>query len=298
MRIFALVSAGLGAIILAWLFFGAPSRSVDMASHTGDVARGAYVVRLAGCVSCHTMPKGKDAPQGGPFLAGGPKLATPIGNFYGPNITPHPETGIGSWSADNFADALVNGHSPTGHLYPVFPFTSYSKMTDQDIADLWAWLKTVPADATPSRAHEISSPFAARALMAPWKTFFHDVEQLEARSDRSPAWNRGRYIVEGIGHCSECHTPRGTFGAPDRSRSLEGSTLPPKSEKVPAITAEALAKRGYGKGDLLMAFQFGLEPDGDVLGGAMGEVLTDQLGHLTMEDLGAIATYLLGDAAE
>jgi mono/diheme cytochrome c family protein len=295
MRKFALVPVGLAAIILAWLFVGTPSRSVDMVSVTGDATRGAYVVRLAGCVSCHTAPKTKAAPQGGPFLAGGSKLATPFGIFYGPNITPHREAGIGTWNGDEFADALVNGHSPTGHLYPVFPFTSYSKMTDQDIVDLWAWLKTVPGDATPSRAHEISNPFAARALMAPWKTLFHDVEPFETRADRSPAWNRGRYIVDGIGHCAECHTPRGRFGALDPGRSLEGSTLAPKSEKVPAITAEALAKRDYGKGDLLMAFQFGLVPDGDVLGGSMGEVLSDQLGHLTMQDLGAIATYLLDE---
>lgn len=290
--------AGLGIALLAWLFLGAPSRTIDMDALNGDAARGAYVVRLAGCVSCHTQPKE------GKLLGGGPALNTPFGVFFGPNITSDITEGIGAWTADEFVDALVNGHSErTGHLYPVFPFTSYSKMNDRDVADLWAFLQTVPPDATPSRPHEISSVLAARILMAPWKTLFHDSDPINDNPKRSPSWNRGRYIVSGIGHCTECHTPRSRFGALDSDRHLEGGVLPPrgaaaKGEKVPAITSQALAKRGYSKADLLMAFRFGLTPDGDVLGGAMGEVLTDQLEHLSAEDLEAIAGYLLDTPPE
>lgn len=293
MRRLLIVLVGLGLPVFLWLFLGAPNRTIDMEALEGDAVRGAYVVRLAGCVSCHTVPKS------GNMLAGGAPLATPFGTFYAPNITSDPVYGIGSWTADKFADALVNGHSArTGHLYPVFPYTSYSKMTSQDAADLWAWLQTVEASSAPSKSHDISNPFLSRILLAPWKTLFQDGDLLEATPDRSEAWNRGRYIVEGIGHCTECHTPRGTFGALDRTRHLEGGKLLPKGEKVPAITGEALAKRGYTRGDLLMAFHYGLAPDGDVLGGSMGEVLSDQLEHLTLQDLEAIATYLLDSNVE
>lgn len=292
--------AFLGTSLLIWLFFGAPNRTIDMDALTGDVAKGSYMVRLSGCVSCHTQPKK------GKLLGGGPALNTPFGVFFGPNITSDTTEGIGAWTAGEFADALVNGHSErTGHLYPVFPFTSYSKMEDRDVADLWAFLQTVPPDATPSRPHEISSPVATRLLIAPWKTLFLDSGPFKENPDRSPAWNRGRYIVSGIGHCAECHTPRGRLGALDQDHPLEGSVLPPRSqsadtrgEKVPAITPEALTKRGYTKADLLMAFRFGLTPDGDVLGGSMGEVLTDQLEHLSAADLEAIATYLLSSPTE
>lgn len=296
MRNLLFVLAGLGLLTAAWLFFGGAQRTVDIEVWEGDALRGAYVARLAGCVTCHTLP------EGGAMLAGGAPLATPFGTFYGPNITSDPVHGIGSWTGSEFADALVNGHSArTGHLYPVFPYTSYSKMTSPDVADLWAWLQTVEANNTPSRPHDISNPFLARALMAPWKTLFHDVQELAAMPEQSPAWNRGRYIVDGIGHCTECHTPRGSLGVLDRRRHLEGGTLPPKGgskgEKIPAITAEDLAKRGYARADLLMAFRYGLAPDGDVLGGSMGEVLSDQLEHLSADDLEAIATYLLSGPA-
>lgn len=292
--------AGLGIISLAWLFFGGPTRAINMNTLQGNAGRGAYVARLAGCVSCHTVPESEKV------LAGGPKLVTQFGAFYGPNITQHKDEGIGLWTGADFADALVNGHSrETGNLYPVFPFTSYAKMTDQDVADLWTWLKTVPPDDTPSKPHEITNPLAVRVLMAPWKTLFHNVALLEDIPERSSAWNRGRYIVEGPGHCTECHTPRGKFGALDTDRHLEGGRLFVKGskisstgEKVPAITASALTERGYGRGDLLMAFQYGLTPDGDVLGGSMGEVLTDQLGYLSLEDLTAIAAYLTGASPE
>lgn len=293
MRPLFLTLIGLGLAVAVWLFLGGPNRTLDMQALSGDAERGAYIVRLAGCVSCHTKP------DGGDLLAGGPPLVTPFGTFYGPNITSDPEHGLGGWTAGEFADTLINGHSAkTGHLYPVFPYTSYSKITSSDAADLWAWLQTVEANATPSRPHDISNPLLVRALMAPWKTLFHDVRTLEPVPGRSDAWNRGRYIVAGIGHCAECHTPRSRFGAIDTTRHLSGGTLPSKSgkkgEKVPAITTEALIERGYTPADFLLTFRIGLTPDGDVLGGSMGEVLSDQLEHLTTEDLEAIATYLLG----
>lgn len=294
MRRFLIILAGIGLPVTGWLFFGGPHRTVDMTAYEGDADRGAYIVRLAGCVSCHTIPKN------GALLAGGPPLATPFGTYYAPNITSDPDHGIGDWSADEFAGALVNGYSTrTGHLYPVFPYTSYSKMTSQDVADLWAWMQTVEASSTPSKAHDVSNPFVLRLFLAPWKTLFHDGELLEADPDRSETWNRGRYIVDGIGHCTECHTPRSNLGVLNRRKHLEGGVLPPKGdkkgEKVPPITTHALAKRGYTRADLLMTFRYGLTPDGDVVGGSMGEVLSDQLEHLSAEDLEAIATYLLAN---
>jgi mono/diheme cytochrome c family protein len=281
---------GFGLLLAAILFFGTPNKSYTFDDAEGDSDKGAYLVRLAGCVSCHTRP------NGGLFLAGGGPIETPFGIFYGPNITPDLDDGIGDWSLEAFSDALVNGHSKTkGPLYPVFPFTSYSKMKPQDIADLWAYVSKVDVQTGSPPPHDLNSPFIQRVLLRPWKTLFLKPGEIEDDPEMSPTWNRGRYIVEGLGHCTECHTPRSRFGAPDNSRALEGSVLTKENEKVPAITALALGKRGYDKGGLMMAFKYGLTPDGDVLGGSMGEVLSDQLQHLTTEDLDAIAAYLLAD---
>lgn len=277
------------ALVGLYLFFGAPSRAPDFSGLEGDAARGAYVLRVAGCVSCHTKP------DGGAFLAGGAPLETPFGTFHAPNITSDDTAGIGAWTRDDFADALLNGKGPHGSLYPVFPFTAYAKMTDQDLLDLWTYMQSVPAVAEPAPRHALDNPLLVRPLMRPWRTLFFKPGTLAPVDGKTESWERGRYIVEGIGHCTECHTPRNSLGVLQTKRDRQGGTLPPRGEKVPAITADALKARGYDHGDLLMAFQYGLTPDGDVLGGSMGEVVSDQLGHLTPEDLAAIATYLLDE---
>ncbi len=281
----------LGVGLALYLFLAVPEQQRDLRNLTGNAERGAYVVRLAGCVACHTLPEGK-----GDLLAGGAPLKTPFGTFIAPNITPHPDQGIGTWSQDAFVAALVNGRAPNGaHLYPVFPYPSYARMTDQDIADLWAYLQTVPESPTASRPHALSFPFTLRFLMAPWKTLFFDPAPFVPDPARSARWNRGAYLVNGPGHCGVCHTPRGWFGQSDDSRALEG-TVGLDGEKVPAITAAALREKGWTVDELAFGLQFGFEPSGDVLGGSMGEVIQNSTSHWSLEDRMAVAEYLLSES--
>lgn len=257
----------------------------------GDPERGAYVARLAGCIACHTNEAG-----GGELLAGGPPLKTPFGTFYGPNITPDPISGLGNWSLNDFARALRHGISPEGEpYYPAFPYTFYSKLTDQDVADLWAAMKTVPNADIPSKTQDLGFPFNQRWALRGWQNFFFDSERFEDDPSRSDAWNRGRYIVEGPAHCGACHTPRNLLGAGDAEEALHGAGGLPGGERSPPITPSALIKRGWTENNLAFGLRFGTKPNGDVLGGSMGEVIRDGTSWLTDDDLRAIAHYLLNN---
>src|SRR5690606_23286716 len=182
--------------------------SVPGAAEDDAVRRGEYVFNAAGCLGCHTDAKG-----GGKPLAGGRPLETPFGVFYAPNITPDPATGIGTWSLDDFRRALRDGEMPSGEAYyPSFPYTSLPGMSDADIADLFAYLKTREPVVRPNRAHELRFPFGWRFLMRFWRALYFESGPLEPVTDQSPEWNRGRYLVEALGHCAECHTPRNALG--------------------------------------------------------------------------------------
>ncbi|HEY5598718.1 MAG TPA: cytochrome c, partial [Kiloniellales bacterium] len=172
------------------------------------VARGAYVFRAAGCYACHTDSKNKGAP-----LAGGRALVTPFGTFYTPNITPDPATGIGAWPVADLARALREGLAPDGsHFYPAFPYTSYTGMIDQDVGDLRAYLMAQPPVVQANRPHELYLPFRLRALVSVWKWLFFTPGRLAEEPTRDAAWNRGAYLVQALGHCGECHTPRDALG--------------------------------------------------------------------------------------
>ncbi|TNE58336.1 MAG: c-type cytochrome [Alphaproteobacteria bacterium] len=267
-----------------------PRQDADLANVAGDRARGAYLLKLGGCAACHTA-------EGAAPFAGGVALKTQFGTFFGPNITPDETAGIGGWSREDFANAMLNGKGQHGEsLYPVFPYTSYQHLSLQDVADMWSALQEVTPSATPSKPHEINPFFLNRRYMAIWQIlFFSPGSALAERPAKSDAWLRGQYIVNGPGHCGECHTPRNGFGARDEKRHLAGSVLPPDNEKVPAISTAALMQNGWTKEDLIWALQIGLLPDGDVMGGSMGEVIDGSLSQLTDEDIGAIATYLLNE---
>ncbi len=277
----------LGIIALPVLFLSVPAQERSLSDLEGNAERGAYVVRLAACISCHTR-------SGGALLAGGAAIKTPYGDFFAPNITPDSENGIGDWTLSEFAEALLNGTSPNGsHYFPVFPYTSYSKLTDQDIVDLWAYIRTVPPSSAPSEAHSVSAPFGWRFLLAPWKMLFFSPAPLEIRPDRSEGWNRGAYIVLGPGHCVECHTPRDVLGNLDRSRLLKGSKTGPGGEIVPAITTESLIANGWTERGIVFGLSSGFMANGDSFSGSMGEVIRDSTKHLTDEDRRAIAEFLL-----
>jgi mono/diheme cytochrome c family protein len=289
MRFAILAAAVVVAAVLVWLFvpFPATPPTIDV---TGDPERGAYVLRMGGCVSCHTDSKG-----GGAFLAGGRPLATPFGTFYTPNLTPDPETGIGGWSTGAFVQAMIKGVSPEGHdYYPAFPYTSYARMSVQDLADLKAYLDTVEPVANQVPAHDLAFPFGFRALLKPWKVMYFREHTFEPDANHSDSWNRGAYLVNGPTHCGECHTQRNSLGAMERSRFLAGNSRGPDGKPVPNITPHPDDGIGsWSPSDVTFALQTGILPDGDVLGGAMSEVVRDSTGHLTPEDRAAIAEYLL-----
>jgi mono/diheme cytochrome c family protein len=292
MRIAALALGLLVAAVLVWLLVPFPTTppSVEV---TGDAERGAYVLRMGGCASCHT-----DSANQGAFLAGGRSLATPFGTFYTSNITPDPETGIGGWSTGEFVQAMTKGVAPEGHdYYPAFPYTSYANMTVQDLADLKAYLDTVEPVANPVPPHELEFPYSLRPLLKPWKAIFFREDGIEPDPNQSASWNRGAYLVRGPSHCGECHTPRNPLGARDESRQLAGTRDGPDGKPVPNITPDPEAGiGGWSPTDITFALQTGILPDGDVLGGAMSEVVRDSTGHLTQEDRTAIAEYLLSVA--
>lgn len=284
-----LVLAVIGAA--AAVYFLRPVRGPDRdLTLTADAGRGAYLIRLGGCVSCHTNAEG-----GGAFLGGGAGLATPFGTFYPPNITPHPEAGIGSWTLAQFSDAMSNGEGPQGHLYPAFPYDAYTLMSDQEIVDLFAALQAVEPVADPAPPHEIMFPFNIRLAMAGWKTLFFAPRRFAPDPAQSEQWNRGAYLANGPGHCITCHSPRNLFGAIEAGRAFEGNREGGPGGRTPAITAEALRDDDYDVASLVDALKTGFTPGFDVLGGAMAEEIKDATSHWTDADLEAVAVYLLDE---
>jgi len=264
--------------------FSATARADD-----GVVERGAYLFATAGCLACHSQPKG------GAPLAGGHAFETPFGTFISPNITPDPEHGLGSWSEADFVRAMREGRAPDGSAYyPVFPFTSYTGMTDADLTALWAYLKSVEPVAQPNQAHEVSFPFTTRWPALAWQWLFFEPAAFTPDPDKGEAWNRGAYLTRHLGHCGECHTPRNRFGVMDEARYLAGNPAGPDGKKVPNITPDdKTGLGGWAQIDMTYFLETGFLPDGDFTGGAMEEVVENTTSKLTKEDAGAMAEYLL-----
>ncbi len=250
--------------------------------------RGAYIFAAAGCKGCHTAKRGET-------LAGGRPLETPFGVFYGPNITADPEHGIGSWSDADFIRALSQGVAPDGSdYYPVFPYTSFTAMTPEDMLDLKAYIFSLPAVAEPNREHEIALQVRFRPVLAPWKLL--NLEQGPVRDDpgQSETWNRGRYLVQALGHCGECHTPRGADGSALGDMLMAGTQDGPEGDSVPNITPHRDTGIGrWSASDVEFLLEIGMLPDGDFVGSTMGEVVDETTSQLTGEDRAAITEYLL-----
>jgi mono/diheme cytochrome c family protein len=256
------------------------------ASAQGDAKRGAYLTKAAGCVGCHT-----EAKKGATPFAGGRALKTPFGVFYGPNITPHPSAGLGRWSEADFVRAMRLGLRPDGaHYFPAFPYPSFTRITDADLRDLWAYLRTLPPSARSSQAHDLRFPFGWRFLVMGWKWLFFSPGPFSPDQKRTPLLQRGAYLVEALGHCGECHTARNFLGGPKRDRALAGAAKGPDSDRIPNLTPAKLKK--WNDAELKGFLQTGLTPDGDVAAETMGEVIRNTTGELTPEDLAAIIAYL------
>ncbi len=257
-------------------------------AQSGDAERGAYMLVAAGCVACHTVL------NDGAFLAGGRELKTDFGSFFTPNITPDPETGIGNWSDEDFIRAMKKGVSPDGgRYYPTFPYTSYTRMTRQDMLDLKAYLDTVLPVRNAVPDHDLAFPFGIRASMIGWQLLFFDDTPFEADTTKSDAWNRGAYLVNGPGHCGECHTPRNLLGVVDSGRPLAGNANGPEGDAVPNITPHSSGIGGWSEDDIVSMLEVGLLPDGDFAGGAMTDVIEESTSKLSEDDRKAIASYLL-----
>jgi mono/diheme cytochrome c family protein len=251
----------------------------------GDAKRGEYLAKAGGCLGCHTEEREKAVPY-----AGGRALKTPFGTFHGPNITPHPQAGIGRWSEADFVRAMREGRRPDGaHYYPAFPYSSFTRIADDDLRDLWAYLRSLAPNAQPSKPHELGFLYRWRFVLVFWKWLFFDAGPLAPDPALSAPLNRGRYLVDALGHCGECHTPRNWLGGPKKSRYLGGAKLGDDA-KAPNITSARMKK--YGAGELKEILQTGLYPDGDVMGDTMGEVVRNTTSQLTGADLDALVAYL------
>jgi mono/diheme cytochrome c family protein len=251
----------------------------------GDAKRGEYLAKAAGCIGCHTEDK-KDAVA----FAGGRALKTPFGTFYGPNITPHPQAGIGRWTEADFIRAIREGDRPDGKNYfPAFPYPSFTKISDADLGDLWAYLRTLPPSARANQEHEMRFPFGWRFLVTFWKWFFFTPGPFTNLQGLSDIANRGAYLVQALGHCSECHTPRNFFGGPKKSRFLAGGKGP-DGKDVANLTPARL--KTWSDKDLQDLLTTGIDPEGDVVAETMGEVVRSTTSQLTPADLNALIAYL------
>ncbi|WP_343079015.1 cytochrome c [Ostreiculturibacter nitratireducens] len=283
----AIAFAGLVVAAAFWLLT-APDPLPDdaLAGLTPDPVRGEQVFWAAGCASCHMAPgaEGEARLQ----LAGGQRFPSPFGTFLAPNISPDAEHGIGGWTAQDLANAMIRGVSPDGqHYYPVFPYSSYAKAELQDVADLHAFLMTLPPVATPNQPHDVGFPFSVRRSLGGWKTLFYSADWV-VDGDLTPEQERGRYLVEALGHCGECHTPRNALGGSDRSRWLAGGPVPAGEGTFPNITP---AKLAWSEADIVEYLTSGFTPEYDSAGGHMALVV-ENTSRLPPEDRAAIAAYL------
>ena len=251
----------------------------------GDAKRGQYLAKVGGCIGCHTEDK-KDAAS----FAGGRALKTPFGTFYGPNITPHPEAGIGRWTETDFIRAMRFGERPDGaNYFPAFPYPSFTRIADTDLRDLWAYLRTLAPNSRANQTHDLRFPFGWRLLVTGWKWLFFTPGALASDGQRSPVVNRGAYLVQALGHCGECHTPRNFLGGPKQDRFLAGGKGP-DDKRIPNLTPTRLKK--LGDGELKDFLQTGIFADGDVAAESMGEVVRNTTSQLTADDLTALMAYL------
>ena len=254
------------------------------------MARGEYIFRAGVCTGCHTDTKG-----GGEFLAGGRPLKTPFGIFYSPNITPDPVTGIGGWSDADFARAMTEGVAPDGtHYFPVFPYTAFTGMIAADLADLKAYLDTVPPVRRVNRPHDVAAPFSWRFTVGPWKWLFFEAGPYRPRADRSARWNRGAYLATALAHCAECHTPRNLLGGLMRGMWFAGTENGPEGQRAPNITPhEATGIGRWSAAELSDLLKTGLKPNFDDVQGLMGEAVEQGYKYMRDDDLAAIADYVL-----
>ncbi|MGC1669313.1 MAG: cytochrome c [Pseudolabrys sp.] len=285
-----IVAAALAAIsgLAAFWFLTEPETVPASARgpHTPNLANGKEMFYAGGCASCHAVPKQEDKTK----LGGGLALGSPFGTFYVPNISSDPKDGIGGWNEAQFVTAMVKGTSPSGeHLFPAFPYTSYQRMNFDDLRDLFAYLKTLPAVTGKIRDHALPFPFNIRRTLGGWKLLFLDGKPFQPDPSQSAQWNRGAYLVNGPGHCAECHSPRNILGAIKSGKRFTGGPSPDGQGGTPNITQQKL--KDWTVKDIADTLTTGMTPDADFVGGSMVEIVRNT-SQLSAADREAMATYI------
>jgi mono/diheme cytochrome c family protein len=285
-----LLVAVLGGVIGFGFFWWLTTPVVVAASalpaYRPDLANGLTTFNAGGCSSCHAVPNQPDRLK----LGGGLAIPSPFGTFYAPNISPDPNDGIGRWSEAGFVTALLKGTSPEGtHYFPVLPYASYQHAKVEDISDLFAYLKTLAPVAGRVRDHDVPFPFNIRRNVGVWKWLFMDGKPFTADAAHSAQWNRGAYLVNGFGHCAECHSPRNFLGGIVSAQRFAGGPNPEGEGWVPNITQKGLAE--WSAKDIAYFLETGQTPDGDSAGGSMVRVIKNT-SQLSDQDRAAMADYI------
>ena len=301
MRTVTLLAAGIlvAALAVVWLLtLPATVPASALPAYTPNVDNGRTMFNAGGCASCHATPAGDPDKMDRTRLGGGLALKSPFGTFYVPNISPDPSDGIGEWSEANFVTALWKGTSPWGkNLFPAFPYTSYQNMALADMRDLFAYLKTLSPVTGRTRRHDLMFPFNLRRLVGVWKLLFLHDGTFAPDPSQSAQWSRGAYLVNGPGHCAECHSPRNFLGAIVESQRFAGGPSPDGKSFVPNITPAGLQHWSkddiaWSQSDIATFLESGMDPSGDYAGDVMAEVIRN-ISLLDTADRAAIAAYIV-----
>jgi mono/diheme cytochrome c family protein len=287
--ILALLAAGAGALVWALNVrdeVDVKAPVANAAPSDGLIARGAYLARAGNCQACHTA-------QGGQAYAGGRGIATPFGTVFTSNLTPDDKTGLGGWSAAHFWRAMHNGRSRDGRLlYPAFPYTSYTQVTREDSDALYAYLRSLPPVVAPNLPHALRFPYQSQAALAVWRALFFSPGVYEPDTARGAEWNRGAYLVKGLGHCAACHTARNALGGSDQGLDLAGGLIPMQNWYAPSLASPYEAGVGdWDKQHIVSLLKNGVSPRASVTG-PMAEVVQRSTQYLSDADLGAMAQFL------
>jgi mono/diheme cytochrome c family protein len=280
-----LAVAVLGGAAAWWATAPDPLPAEALDGVMGNAERGRLVFAAAGCASCHRAPGAEASDR--PVLSGGRAFVSDFGTFHAPNISPSPQ-GVGDWTDAEIIQAVMRGLSPSGaHYYPAFPYTAYGRAEVRDIADLVAYLRSLPPSDAGNVPNDVPFPFSIRRAVGAWKMLYQRDDWVLGGS-LTPEQERGRYLVEALAHCGECHTPRDALGGLDRSRWLGGAPNPAGEGRIPNITPGAL---GWSEGEIAAYLATGFTPQFDVAGGEMAEVVRN-MAQLSDSDRAAIAAYL------
>ena len=301
MRTVTFIAAGIlvAALAVVWvLTLPATVPASALPAYTPNVDNGRTMFNAGGCASCHATPAGEPDKMDRTRLGGGLALKSPFGTFYVPNISPDPSDGIGEWSEANFVTALWKGTSPWGkNLFPAFPYTSYQNMVLADMRDLFGYLKTLPPVTGRTRRHDLMFPFNLRRLVGVWKLLFLHDGTFAPDPSQSAQWNRGAYLVNGPGHCAECHSPRNFLGAIVESQRFAGGPSPDGKSFMPNITPVGLQHWSkddiaWSQSDIASFLESGMDPSGDYAGDVMAEVIRNT-SLLDAANRAAIAAYIV-----